>query len=172
VNARRHAHTLATPVLTRGDERPAPPCTVAYDQWAAERAEGSRKLWCYDVLIDPPKGGDVAGAIRQAQGLCGTCPVSCLQKNREEGWARLVLDITPDFVGDRRRTNNAERYARRHDLLVALTDARSPMSRILRWLGMTERQLYKWCHRYGHLDLWAAITPDKQPNQHRKGKVA
>jgi len=98
---RRHAHTLATPVLTRGDERPAPPCTN-YPQ-------------VYDTLGGSSRGDarfEFLAAKTAARNLCGTCLLrtpdvarACIDGARagRERWVKVILG-TPLKVATVRET--------------------------------------------------------------------
>ena len=80
MTTRRHTHTLATPGRTGGDDRPPGACVG--------RSEP------YDDLIDYSSGPRYFFARAEAQALCRSCPIaaSCLSANRDERWAKAVMD--------------------------------------------------------------------------------
>ena len=80
---RRLPHTPAAPSFTGGEDRPKPACL------------GNSKP--YDLLHDYISGPIHDRAKREAQRICGTCPLqqTCLAENQGEPWAKALLGINP-----------------------------------------------------------------------------
>jgi len=77
---RRHAHHRATPSRTGGDDRPQGACVGRPEP--------------FDDLIDYSSGPRYFFAVREARAMCRECPIaaSCLTENRDEPWAKAVMD--------------------------------------------------------------------------------
>jgi len=169
---RRHAHTLATPVLTRGDERPAPPCA---GRWST-----------YDALMDHIGGPVLRFAREEAAAMCGACPIQarCHADNAGEDWLRaLNREPRPRKVkragggsqrgrhlsdegrarvaaatGARNAEHAARRNAERAAELSEWVKTTAGPATVAGELGISVNSLREWCRRNGHMDLWAQIS--------------
>lgn len=154
VTARRYAHTRPTPRLSNAADVPETPCVGRWD--------------VYDVLIDRTDGPAAKSAVRAARDICAACPIAatCLRDNREEPWAKAIIGhpVTPAGTDTpqaraaltKHRANRAARLDALHTLVAAGADVDEACKRV----GVSRSGLWKWCRKWGHDDLWAALNPD------------
>lgn len=103
---RRLPNSRPTPSLTRGAETPETPCHAAYRAYEADVAEnGRREPWVFDALLDVKGRFELAVVKRQADEMCGACPIrdACHTENADKEWLEVLNAQTTrpcDHCGD------------------------------------------------------------------------
>lgn len=124
--------------------------------------------WPYDLLTDRT-GAEEPAALHKARDLCGDCPimVACLKENESEPWARAVLGrdhFDAPTVRERQYVPKKviHRHADRLPELEHLVKHGIRLHEAAKKLNISERSIYKWCHRHRRLDLYRALAPDER----------
>ena len=97
---------------------------------------------------------------------CGTEAGTSAHYRADEKPCRPCLDAAAAGIAKRRaeraRADANRRHQRNHATrlaeLQALADAGSGVRAALRQLDISRDNLRRWCHRHGHLDLWARLV--------------
>ena len=154
----RLAHPAAQPALTGGADRPPTPCV---GRW-----------WLFDQLIDHaesrPRATYRDALVREARDVCAGCPISaqCLKvDNAQEPWAQLIVgrpaaNTAPPEVPDHHHARKL--HDRRLPVLEELASNGATTYEAATALNTKHNGLYKWCLKWGHLDLWQQLRANTE----------